>query len=144
MTSGDTLSRIMRTATTVRAALVLVSLTAAAACGSTAPAPEPAPEPAPAAAPAGPRVFFVKPQDGATVMSPVSLEFGAQDFQIDATGMAGKFEYSARDRFGACRPRTGYREPRGRRRQEFETHAVDGKSDTSKLTPKRPVQVEKP
>ena len=68
----------------MRAALVLVSLTAAAACGSTAPAPEPAPEPAPAAAPAGPRVFFVKPQDGATVMSPVSLEFGAQDFQIAA------------------------------------------------------------
>ena len=35
-------------------------------------------------APAGPRVFFVQPQDGATVKSPVSLEFGADNFQIAA------------------------------------------------------------
>jgi hypothetical protein len=35
-------------------------------------------------APAGPRVFFVQPQDGATVKSPATLEFGAQDFQIAA------------------------------------------------------------
>ena len=32
----------------------------------------------------GPRVFFVQPQDGATVKSPVKLEFGAQDFTIAA------------------------------------------------------------
>ena len=32
----------------------------------------------------GPRVFFVQPQDGATVKSPVALEFGAQDFTIAA------------------------------------------------------------
>ena len=32
----------------------------------------------------GPRVFFVTPQNGATVKSPVKLEFGAQDFQIAA------------------------------------------------------------
>jgi Domain of unknown function (DUF4399)/Family of unknown function (DUF6130) len=34
--------------------------------------------------PSGPRVFFVQPQDGATVKSPVKLEFGAQDFTIAA------------------------------------------------------------
>ena len=32
----------------------------------------------------GPRVSFVQPQDGATVKSPVHLEFGAQDFTIAA------------------------------------------------------------
>jgi hypothetical protein len=32
----------------------------------------------------GPRVFFVQPQDGAMVKSPVKLEFGAQDFTIAA------------------------------------------------------------
>lgn len=32
----------------------------------------------------GPRVFFVTPQDGATVDSPVKLEFGVQDFTIAA------------------------------------------------------------
>ena len=33
-------------------------------------------------APAGPRVFFVTPQDGATVTSPVHLEFNTENFQI--------------------------------------------------------------
>ena len=51
-------------------AMALVSLTLAAACGQ----PQPA----------GPRVFFVQPQDGATVKSPVALEFGAESFQIAA------------------------------------------------------------
>ena len=37
-----------------------------------------------ACAPSGPRVFFVQPQDGATVKSPVKLEFGAQEFTIAA------------------------------------------------------------
>lgn len=50
------------------AALVPVVMTAA--CGGSQPA--------------GPRVFFVQPQDGATVKSPVRLEFGAEDFQIAA------------------------------------------------------------
>lgn len=54
----------------VRAVMVLVSLTAAAACGGSPPE--------------GPRVFFVQPQDGALVQSPVKLEFGAQEFQIAA------------------------------------------------------------
>jgi hypothetical protein len=35
-------------------------------------------------APAGPRVFFVQPADGATVQSPVHLEFGAENFEIAA------------------------------------------------------------
>ena len=35
-------------------------------------------------APSGPRVFFVQPEDGATVTSPVRLEFGAENFQIAA------------------------------------------------------------
>lgn len=43
----------------------------AAACGS-------------AEAPSAPRVFFVQPQDGATVKSPVKLEFGIADYQIAA------------------------------------------------------------
>jgi len=51
------------------ATLVLASL-ALAACGQSAPA--------------GPRVFFVQPQDGAAVKSPVMLEFGAESFQIAA------------------------------------------------------------
>lgn len=49
------------------AALLAIAL---AACGSTAPS--------------GPRVFFVQPEDGATVRSPVALEFGAEDFTIAA------------------------------------------------------------
>ena len=32
----------------------------------------------------GPRVFFVQPQDGATVTSPVKLEFGSENFTIAA------------------------------------------------------------
>jgi hypothetical protein len=32
----------------------------------------------------GPRVFFVQPQNGATVKSPVALEFGSENFTIAA------------------------------------------------------------
>jgi hypothetical protein len=32
----------------------------------------------------GPRVFFVQPQDGATVKSPVTLEFGVENYQVAA------------------------------------------------------------
>jgi hypothetical protein len=43
----------------------------AAACGGTE-------------TPAAPRVFFVQPQDGATVKSPVRLEFGLENYQLAA------------------------------------------------------------
>ena len=61
--------------------MALIAL-ASAACGQ----PEPAAEPAAASTPepAGPRVFFIQPADGATVQSPVRLEFGAEDFRIAA------------------------------------------------------------
>ncbi|MBI4887881.1 MAG: DUF4399 domain-containing protein [Acidobacteria bacterium] len=59
----------MRTTIARTAVLVLMPLLMAA-CGQPAPA--------------GPRVFFVQPQDGATVKSPVRLEFGAENFQIAA------------------------------------------------------------
>jgi hypothetical protein len=54
---------------TLGCALAAASL--AAACGG-------------AEAPAGPRVFFVQPQDGATVKSPVRLEFGIENYQLAA------------------------------------------------------------
>jgi len=60
----------MRTMSVRMAVVALVPVMMAAACGGSQPA--------------GPRVFFVQPQDGATVKSPVRLEFGAQDFQIAA------------------------------------------------------------
>lgn len=59
----------MRTTIARTAVLALMPLLVAA-CGPSAPA--------------GPRVFFVQPQDGATVKSPVRLEFGAENFQIAA------------------------------------------------------------
>ena len=52
-------------------AAAVAVLTLSVACGGSAPA-------------GGPRVFFVQPQDGATVKSPVALEFGVQDFAIAA------------------------------------------------------------
>src|SRR5688500_3697495 len=74
---------------------LFVGLAATVACGSEAPpaetteAPASAPsEPAastaaPAASSAaGPRVFFVEPQDGATVKSPVRLRFGIENYEI--------------------------------------------------------------
>ena len=48
-----------------------------AACGRSEPAPE-----AEQGSAGGPRVFFVSPRDGATVTSPVMLEFGIEDFEI--------------------------------------------------------------
>ena len=70
----------MRTATIVQTATVALIALACAACGQ----PEPVSEPASVPAPAGRRVFFIQPADGATVQSPVRLEFGAQDFRIAA------------------------------------------------------------
>ena len=34
----------------------------------------------------GPRVFFVEPEDGATVQSPVTFMFGAENFMIEPVG----------------------------------------------------------
>jgi hypothetical protein len=78
----------------VRRHLPRLSLLAAAiltaACGSEAPRSETsAPAAEPAAAPAkpassGPRVFFIEPQDGATVKSPVRLRFGIENYELAA------------------------------------------------------------
>jgi hypothetical protein len=54
----------------LRATTLVLGTLALAACGQPAPS--------------GPRVFFVQPQDGATVQSPARLEFGADSFQISA------------------------------------------------------------
>ena len=70
----------MRTATSVRMAAVALIALAGAACGQPEPAPAAEPEPQPA----GPRAFFIQPADGASVQSPVRLEFGAEDFRIAA------------------------------------------------------------
>jgi hypothetical protein len=62
---------------------------AASACGGSEPpaqppAEAPAAAPAPAPAPAAParRVFFVEPQDGATVKSPVKARFGLEGYEL--------------------------------------------------------------
>ena len=56
-------------------AVVLLAGVAAACGGSETPA-----EPAAT----GPRVFFVEPQNGATVKSPVHLRFGIENFELAA------------------------------------------------------------
>ena len=55
---------------------------AGAGCGQSAPQEQPEPQAQPA--PQGGRVFFIEPADGATVTSPVRLEFGAENFEIVA------------------------------------------------------------
>jgi len=70
---------------TVKGALLVSCVVAAACGGAEAPPAEPAAAPpATAAAPAGPRVFFVQPQDGAMVKSPVTLQFGIAEYQLAA------------------------------------------------------------
>jgi hypothetical protein len=60
---------------------------AAGACGGSEPAqpagdaPAAAPAPAPPAAPTR-RVFFIEPQDGATVKSPVKARFGLEGYEL--------------------------------------------------------------
>jgi hypothetical protein len=73
-------ARIAKTA--VAALLVLTC----AACGQPEPTEEAVPEPVaePTPAPSGPRALFLQPADGATVASPVRLEFGTEDFLIVA------------------------------------------------------------
>lgn len=64
---------------------VAAVMVAASACGGAEPPAQPAAEP-PAAAPAPPaparRVFFVEPQDGATVKSPVKARFGLEGYEL--------------------------------------------------------------
>jgi|SRR5687768_1018311 hypothetical protein len=67
--------------------LVFAFLVAATACGGSEPAPpaaEAPPAAAPAPAPTTPtrRVFFVEPQDGATVKSPVKARFGLEGYEL--------------------------------------------------------------
>jgi len=58
--------------------LALPVMLVALGCGSSAPSES-------ASAPAAkPRVFFVEPQDGATVKSPVHLKFGIENYQLAA------------------------------------------------------------
>jgi len=67
-----------------------VFVIAASACGGSEPPAQPAAE-APAAAPAptppaqpARRVFFIEPQDGATVKSPVKARFGLEGYELAA------------------------------------------------------------
>ena len=70
--------------------LMFAFMVAASACGGSEPAPAQPPAEAPAAAPAPPptpatparRVFFVEPQDGATVKSPVKARFGLEGYEL--------------------------------------------------------------
>ncbi len=74
---------------------LVAGLAATVACGSEAPPAAEAPASAPespaastatpaASSAAGPRVFFVEPQDGATVKSPVRLRFGIENYEVAA------------------------------------------------------------
>ena len=74
----------MPTATIAQTATAVLIALASVACGQPEPAPEPVSVPAPEPEPAGPRVFFIQPEDGAAVQSPVRLEFGTEDFRIAA------------------------------------------------------------
>lgn len=73
--------------------LGVVALTLCACSGEhKSPAPTPAQSAAPASlprteAPAGARVFFVTPADGATVSSPVHIEFGIENMTIAPAGV---------------------------------------------------------
>jgi hypothetical protein len=74
--------------------LALLAAVATAACGDTPPAettttpaataPATPAATAPATTTAGPRVFFVEPRDGATVKSPVHLQFSSENYEIAA------------------------------------------------------------
>src|SRR5437016_5028547 len=67
-----------RVTMTFRGCLVLLaSLLAVSACGSNESKPE-----STAASSGKPRVFFIEPQDGATVKSPVHLKFGIENYQL--------------------------------------------------------------
>lgn len=83
--------RKVRSMVMARGWLLLAPFMLAACGGGEAPAPEPemesapaAPDPAPAAA--GPRVFFVSPEDGGTYPAdtPVAFEFGMENYELGA------------------------------------------------------------
>ena len=103
---GDTLSGTMRTSTMTQAIAAVLMTLAMSACG--------------ASEPQGRRVFFVQPADGATVKSPVRLEFGAAGFHD--RGRAPGHVRPRRDRTSdiitsastriACRPVRRSRVPR--------------------------------
>ena len=66
---------------------VFAFMVAATACGGSEPPAQPAaeaPAAAPAPTPAAPtrRVFFVEPQDAATVKSPVKVRFGLEGYEL--------------------------------------------------------------
>lgn len=64
-----------------RGHLALVAAAALVSACSSEPAAPPASE---SAKPSGPREFFVEPQDGATVKSPVKLRFGIENYELAA------------------------------------------------------------
>lgn len=70
--------------------LIVVAMVGMAACGSEPAEPEPAPEPEAAeeepAMDMTPGVFFVAPEEGATVSSPVHFEFDAMNFIVEPVG----------------------------------------------------------
>ena len=73
----------------IRSIALFAGLVGTVACGSEAPRSEMETESdAPIAAPMAPasesRVFFVEPEDGATVTSPVHLQFGIEDYGLEA------------------------------------------------------------
>ena len=75
-----------RLRTFVKSMPLAAFVVAASACGGSEPPAQPAAE-APAAAPATPttpgrRVFFVEPQNGATVKSPVKARFGLEGYEL--------------------------------------------------------------
>jgi hypothetical protein len=74
------------TASITRIAVAALLVLTCAACGQPEPIEEAAPEPvaAPMPAPTGPRALFLQPADGATLASPVRLEFGTEEFLIAA------------------------------------------------------------
>ena len=59
--------------------------TPAAAVPSAAPPPLPVAMPR-SASPAGARVFFISPADGATVSNPISIEFGVEGMEVVKAG----------------------------------------------------------
>ena len=68
--------------------LMFAFMVAASACGGSEPPAQPAAEAPPAAAPApesatpARRVYFIEPQDGATVKSPVKARFGLEGYEL--------------------------------------------------------------
>ena len=83
--------RKVRSMVMARGWLMLAPFLLVACGGGEAPAPEPAMEsepaaPDPAPASAGPRVYFMSPEDGSThpADTPVAFEFGIADYELGA------------------------------------------------------------